>query len=136
MEEILNQFGLMNTERANQISKYEQLYIFKEEIPNLLKYGCNEYQYNKFDNFNRLIKSNINLNDDIYPDYLLGLVLVIRENLNETESGDVIKRLLHSFNLYSSIISLLRIMEEMEEKETYNYYKQSTSKQPNDGFWN
>jgi hypothetical protein len=137
MEEILNQFSLMNTDnRVIPISKHEQLFMFKEEISNLLKYGCNEYQYNKFDNFNRLIKADVNLNDDIYPKCFLGLLIVIRETLIETETGDIFKRLLYSFNLYNSILALLRIMEEIETEETHNYCKQPTSKQPNDGFWN
>ncbi len=137
MEEILNMFNLMNTnDQMTVTSKHEQLYMFREEILNLLKNGCDEYQYNKFDNFNQLIKLNVNLNDDIYPERLSGILFHIRENLNETESGDIFKRLLYSFNLYNSILALLRIVGNIETEETYNYYKQSSPQKHNDNFWN
>jgi hypothetical protein len=135
MEEVLNMFSSMNTNDM-EVSKHEQLYMFREEIIYLLKNGCNEYQYTKFNNFNQLIKFSVNLNDDIYPERLSGLLFLIRENLDQTESGDIFKRLLYSFNLYNSILALLRVVDETETEKTYNYYKESSPKTRNDNFWN
>lgn len=113
MEEILNMLSSMNTNDM-EVSKHEQLIMYREEIMYLLKNGCDEYQYIKFNNFNELIKFSVNLNDDIYPESLSGLLFLIRENLNETGSGDIFKRLLYSFNLYNSILALLKIVGETE----------------------
>lgn len=136
MEEILSQFSLMNTnDQLASCSKHEQLHMFNEEIQNLLRNGCSDYQYIKFNNFNELIRSDVNLNDDIYPEHLSSLLFHIRSCLSETESGDIFKRLLSSFKLYGSILCLLKILEDIEVKETYNYYIPATTKQPNDGFW-
>ena len=135
MEDLLNQFGLMTTTKNQVCTKYEQLYMFREEARLLLRNGCTEFQFVKLANFNELIKKNVNLNDDIYPERLSGLLLFIRNHLFNSSTGELHDRLLSTYQLYDSIITLLSLEEEIESNESYNYYKQTNLK-PNDGFWN